>query len=222
MNSTCRPTLSWLWNRAGWRNPQTGATLVFILSMILKILFHRKILSCYQFVFGSYVSCDFSENFVWIKRKTYWQNSKRGDLCVCESRSPRSLIWAESVGQPSWVTHMVNKEQKSMETLWGAPGELKEWCKMYRNRLFFCQSSKVAWKSIFHIHPLHPLWVQQDNGGWALKQEQLIICLFSSVSSEAKNIALHLFYSPFNATLQRKRIKNLAVPIRNLWIKITL
>lgn len=109
-------------------------------------------------------------------------SSERG--CVCRRRGIPGHLWAESMAQAFWVTHM--------KISWGACGELEERCKRYRNRL--------------------------EAGGQALNQQQLSMCLFSSVSSKAKTT---WFYSPFNTTLQSKRVENLAVHIRKVWVKIS-
>lgn len=52
--------LLFFWCTSGQRNPQ-GPTLIFILFRTPKTFFLRKVLPCYQLVFGSYVSSDFSE-----------------------------------------------------------------------------------------------------------------------------------------------------------------
>lgn len=148
--------------------------------------------------------------------------SERRALCACVGvGGPRSLTWGRERGAGILGHPVVDKEQNSTDTSWGARRELEERCKRYRNKVFSCWISKEVWIPGFYIHSLHPLWVQQEAGGRALKQQQLSMCLFSSVSSKAKNIPLRLFYSPFTTTLQSKRIENLAVPIRKIWVKIS-
>lgn len=138
MNPLYRPTLSRLWNRAGWRNPQTDATLVSILSRILKTLFHV-------------VPMQVQWDFVWIKRKTYWQNSE-GGICVCR-RAGHPGHWYEqrAWGSQPGHTHGEKRTEKHGHTL-GCPKGIRGMMEKVQKEVF-CLPKFESSMNIYFLHP---------------------------------------------------------------------